>query len=391
MTTLASSSQIILRHTLETQFGVTPTTGTHKRIPLTGESLSYEIEKVESEEINPSRGVSDMTAVSSSAAGSINFEMKASAYDDFIEAALQGTWQPQAVSGEVTITPTTMEFVSAPDLVPGQFFGLRSLPESSPNRHKIFRVESVAGSTVTLSGATPGVSETATAELASARLVNGSVRRSFSVEKEFSDVGIFRAFRGMNVSGFTLNASQGSLTTGEVSFMGRSGGKSTQSSSLPATETPLQVRRSMSGMTGSVCGVWVDGEPLIGTFVQSVSLTVDNNMRQQNAMCAASEDGSVPGAVGIGNGKFNANASLEVFFTQADTLYSEFVENRNVEFAFTAFDTEGHGYVFTLKKANVSNNQANASGGDQDVIASIELAGLIGDEGVVLEIDRISF
>lgn len=391
MATLASSSELRLRYVKETAFGVIPTTGEHKVLPLTGESLNYEIQKTESEELSPERGVADMTAVSSSASGGVSLELKASAYDDFIEAALQGTWSTQATGTDtIAITETTMTFTGNVTLVAGQFFALKGLPESSPNKNKLFRVKSVAAKVVTLHASTPAVAEASvTATVSASRLVNASVRRSFSLEKEFADIGVFRAYRGMNVSGFSLNAAQGSLTTGEISFMGRDGMESTRTTSLPATAATMPSRRTMSGMTGAACGIWLNGAPLAGTYMQSLSLTVDNNMRQQNAMCAA--ESGVPGAVGIGNGRFNANLTAEVFFTQEDTLYSEFVKNREVEISFTAFDTEGYGYVFTLARGNVASHTVNASGGDSDVMASIEVTGLKSASGLVLSVDRISF
>lgn len=408
MADIASSSRGVLRYAPEAQFGVKPTSGDHKRIPFTGESLTYDITKTQSEEIDPDRGIADMVPTESSASGSINFEMKAGVYDEFIEAGLQGTWAELPTTSltievgvdEVTLTATAGTFpVSL--LSAGQFFGL-SVPESDPHYRKLFRISEAAGSitptVLKLSSATPATAGTITGtHLLGGRVRNGGKKRSFFIEKEFGDVETFRAYLGMNVAGFTVNASQGAITTGEIQFMGRSGMKSTGTTQMPGSPTPLPDTRQMTGMTGAVCGVWINGQPLADTFLSSLALTVDNNLRAQNAMCSADANG-VAGAVGIGTGTFTANGSLEIYFTDEDTLYDEFVDNRNIELSWTAFDSEGYGYVFTLPRANITTHTVNIQGNNQDVLATIETTGLKTRsatdpklEGAVLLIDRIKF
>lgn len=405
MTDIASSSRLVLRYAPEAQFGVKPTTGNHKRIPLTGESLNYDISKTQSEEIVPDRGIADMIPTESSASGSVNIEMKASAYDDFIEAGLQGTWADLPTTNlditveadGVTLTATSGTFPTTL-LSAGQFFAL-SITGNSPNKGKLFRISSAANSITTtvlkLNAATPATPETLTGvHLLGSRLRNGGTMRSFFLEKHFSDINTFRGYLGMNVAGFTVNASQGAITTGEIQFMGRSGTKPTNATQMPGTMQPLADTRPMTGMTGAVCGVWLEGAPLAGTYLSSLALTVDNGLRAQNAMCSADANG-VAGAIGIGNGTFTAKANLEIYFTDEDTLYSEFVDNRNVELAWTAFDTEGYGYVFTLLRANITTHTVNGSGNNQDVMATIETNGLTFPSadaklnGAVLVIDRI--
>ena len=66
-----------------------------------------------------------------------------------------------------------------------------------------------------------------------------------------------------------------------------------------------------------------------------------------------------------------------------------------MEIAFTAFDVDGNGYVFTLPKANISSYSLNAGGKDQDLMASISVTGLLDLGNVdptlrkVLIIDRV--
>lgn len=391
---------MVLRFAKETVFGTIPVTGSHTKLPMTGESLTYDIEKTSSEEMNTDRGVSDMIPTTASATGSVNVEMQASAYDPLIEAALQGAWAPSTGTFTITATATTLTSTAFPlTLVPGQFIGFAVAP-GQPNYGKILRISSVAdavtATVLKIDPMTPSAVGTMTAAvLTTARLRNSSIRSSFSLEKEFSDLGVFRAYRGMNVSGMTINAAQGAITTGEFQFMGRDGMKKTAATQLPVTETVIPDTRPMSGMTGTACNIWIKDLPLAGTYLSSVSLTTDNNMRMQNAMCSADING-IAGAVGIGNGNFTATMSMEIYFANEDILYDEFTTNKNVPISFTAFDTEGYGYVFTFPKANITTHTVNASGNNQDVMATIEVTGLqtkgsaiASLNGAVLLVDRI--
>ena len=401
MEELASTSRVIIRIAAETQFGKVPTTGNHRVIPANSESLTYGIDKTQSEEINPSRGVSDVIPTSASASGSISVELKASVYDSLIEAGLQGTWGTLPVAPIVGAVVTATEITATsglPNLVPGQYFTLQAT--NGKNNGKLLRVDPASTPTSTrikLDSALPGIADAAVnadAVVVSSRLRNGTTRRSFLVEKQFSDIGVFRAYTGMNVAGFTLNVAQGALTTGEFTFMGRAGLPKTTATKMPGTQQPTPEMRPMSGMTGSACYVWIDDKPLVGTYVSAVSLTLDNSLRMQNAMCSAGTDGVV-GAVGIGNGQLVVSGSLTLYMSSEDTLYEEFVKNRNVKLGFTAFDTEGNGYVFTLPKVNIGTHETPTPGNNQDVMATINFTGLQINsavpamDGVVLLVDRV--
>ena len=403
MTQLASSSRGILRYAKETEFGVPPTIGNHKRLPFTGESLTYTIDKTASEEINPNRGVSDMVPTTASASGGINIEFKADVYDELLEAGLQGTWTTEDTSPiEIVVSPTeitTLGTFPVANLVPGQFFGLKCAVGAKSYR-KLFRIKNdpaaISAGTIQLDASTPGEAETlADSYIIGRRLRNGTTQRSFTIEKEFSDVGIFRAYTGMNVSSLSINAAQGALTNGEFQFMGRGAVKGSVTA-LPGTEQLPADRRTMTGMTGTVCAVWVGGAPLAGTFLSSLGLSYDNNLRQQNAMCSGDANG-IAGAIGVGNGNIACTMNAELYFSTEDVLYDEFVQNRNTEVVMTAFDSEGNGYVMTYPRANVTTHEVTLQGNNQDVMATVELTGLqtVSENakinGGVLFMDKISF
>lgn len=380
---LASTSRVQVRIIKETTFGETPAVGNPENLKITGESLNFTLSKEVSAEINADRSSSSMIAVSGEASGSLNGEMQFGEYDTLLEAVLQSTWAAYGTNGvgtsfEATITATTITAGVAPTgssafttLKAGQWFVLGGT--GSANDNKLFRVSKTTAPTstvITLDPGTPGTvgGPYAATVLKTARLSNGVIQPSFSIEREVNDVGEFFLFRGMTVSSMSLNIASGSLSTVEFAFMGRDSLKDNVTM-LPGTPVSSKAYKIMSGVSGTSCALWAAGAPLTGTYVNSIAMSYDNALRMQNAICSL-------GAVGIGSGTINATFDIEVYFASGATFYDEFLNNSNLEVAFTCFDVDGNGYVFTLPAANVATYSVNAGGKDADLMAQISLTAL---------------
>lgn len=381
---LASTSRVSLAYIPETVFGVTPAVGNPKALRITGESLNFNLEKKSSDEINAYRAVSSMVPVSAAASGSINGEMQFGGYDDLLAAALQSTWSAFGTNGlgtsfSATLTGTTITASAATTgtslftlLKAGQWFSLTGT--GTANDGKMFRVSKTTAPTSTVITLDPGTPATAGGPYAAtairvSRLSNGTTQPSFTIERASNDTGEFFAYRGMTVASFKTSISSGALSTVEFAFMGRDA-VAAGATTLPGTLVPSQSYPIMSGVSGTACALWAKGAPLAGTFVNSISLSYDNTLRAQSAICSL-------GSVGIGSGTINVTADLEVYFATGRAFYDEFLSNTDMEIAFTVFDTQGNGYVFTLPKGNISSYSIKAGGKDQDLMASISVTGLL--------------
>ena len=397
---LASTSRVQLSYIKEATFGVTPATGTVRKLRITGESLNYTVNKESSTEINDSRSVSSMIPASAEASGSIQAEMQFAEFDPLIEATLQSTFSGIGGTGigatfSATTTATTITAAAAPTgtsafttLQPGQWFTLTGT--SSANDNKLFRVSKTVAPTatvITLDAGTPAIAggPYANAKLQTARLSNGTTQPSFSIQRAVSDAGEFFSFRGMTASSMSLNISSGAISTVEFSFMGRDSLQDDVNLLPTADVRDSQTYQIMSGVSGTSCALWVNGVPLAGTYVNSVALSYDNSLRNQAAICSLAP-------IGIGQGQINATVDLEVYFATGATFYSEFLNNSNLEIAFTSYDTAGNGYIFTLPAANVSSYSVNASGGsDSDLMASISLTALRDAANAVPALRKVVF
>ena len=381
---LASSSLVQVRYIKESVFGTTPVAGNPKNLRITGESLSYSLSKSSSDEINAYRAVTSMVATSAEASGSINAEMQFGEYDDLMAGVLQSTWGAFGTNGigvafSATLTSTTIT-AGAPTvgtslftlLKAGQWFTLGGT--GTANDGKMFRVSKSTPPTstvITLDTGTPATAggPYAATVLKVSRLSNGTTQPSYTIERASTDTGEFFAYRGMTPSSLKVSISSGSLSTMEFAFMGRDA-VAANTTTLPGTPIVSQAYPIMSGVSGTACALWAKGAPLAGTFVNSISLSYDNTLRAQSAICSL-------GSIGIGSGTINVTADLEVYFANGRAFYDEFLSNANMEIAFTTFDTQGNGYIFTLPQANISSYSLNAGGKDQDLMASISVTGLL--------------
>lgn len=401
--TLASTSRMKVSYAPETVFGETPTVGNHRAVSFTGESLNFNITKETSEEINEYRGSSSAIQVSAEASGSINGEMRYGEYDDLLARTLQNNWEAYGVKGvgdtfEATITATeitasvatsgTSDFTT---LKPGQWFMLGG--GAGVNAGVLFRVHpstAPTALTITLDPSTPATPAVAVADVTvlTSRLTNGVDQTSVSIEKCSADTGEYFLYRGMTPSQLNLALNQGARSTVEFAFMGRDSIAGT-ATALPGVREPSQDFPIMSGTSGTACALWYGGSPLVGTFISSLSLSYDNTLRMQNALCSL-------GAVGVGSGTIAVSVDISVYFASGRAFYDELLSNANKEVSFTTFDVEGNGYVFTMPKANVASYEVVAGSRDADLMANVTLTGLmhLGAQlphlqGKVMVIDRI--
>lgn len=92
----ASSNLARVRVIKEVSFGVTPAVGPSTDLRFTGESLQYTTQTDTSKEIRQDRQIADLVQLGADTAGDVQFEFSYGTYDDFLAAALGGTWVDDA-------------------------------------------------------------------------------------------------------------------------------------------------------------------------------------------------------------------------------------------------------------------------------------------------------
>jgi hypothetical protein len=394
----ADSSRAQLRIIEETTYGVTPVVGNPNNLRMTGESLEFSITGSSSKEIRSDRQRNGYAQMSASAQGGFNFELSYAEFDQIIQAVMQGTYAKYGTLGvgsafTADFTSTTITASVAPtganaftNLVKGQWFSLAA--PSNPNDGQYFRVSSSVAPTttvITVDAATP-FSGTATGvancKVQTSRLVNGTTPRSFSVEKEFSDVGQFWTYRGMVPGTMSLSFQSGQFVTGSFGFMGKDAVRNA-ATQLPGSPIASETYNIMSAVNG-VGQIMEGGSLLTGTFIKKLDLTIDNKLRGRDAI------GSL-GNVSIGSGTLEVSGSMDIYLADG-SIYDKMVNNTASSLSVRMKDPSGNGYVIQFPQLFYKDAKVNAGGQDQDAMLTLPFECVLdpasGSTGKTILIDR---
>lgn len=115
--------------------GANSSTTVWKQLRYTGESLNFNIENTSSAEIRPDRVQADLVQTSASGGGDVNAELSFESYDDFLEAALCGTWTADELENGAT----------------RRFFTVRKhFQDMTPEQYHLYRGTAVEGFNFTM-------------------------------------------------------------------------------------------------------------------------------------------------------------------------------------------------------------------------------------------------
>jgi hypothetical protein len=367
----AVSNRVALRFISEVTFGTTPTTPALKELRFTGESLNYNLSNVTSEEIRSDRMISDLVQVQSDAAGDLNVELSYDAYDDFIQAALAGTWStPLAISATVisaanadsSFNRSSGSFVSD-GVVVGQWIRVQGFANQT---RQFWRVASVVALKIVVEQTGQVVTEAAglTVTIKGSMLRNGTTKRSFTIQKHIDGITTpqYINFRGARIGQLQLNLQTGSILTGVFSVMALG---ATRSDSAIAGQTivPAPTNDVMNAV-GNVAEVLFDGVTSTQYF-NNLALTLNNNLRAQDAIGSLDH-------IGIELAKLDVSGSLELYFDNG-TEYQKFLSATAFSLAFRVQDATGNAYIFTFPRVKYESGEVVAGGLDQDVMLNAQM------------------
>ena len=191
------------------------------------------------------------------------------------------------------------------------------------------------------------------------------VYSSFSVEESYSDINQFFLRNGLKAGAFSLEASANSKVTGSVSFTGRE-------TSLPATSSKLNAApytvlnapatRIINSST-NVGELEKNGVPL-STAIQSISLSIDSNLRTQSGL-------GTKFARGVASNRLGVSGSVVAYFEDG-TLFKNFMKHQTVSLSWPFTDEDGNSYHFTIPAVVFTSDGIAPGGADQDVTENIE-------------------
>lgn len=370
----------------------------------TGESLAHEKTTERSRNIRSDRQMAPAVQVSTRAAGDTQHELNALGEQPvFIGAALAGTlayvgssnWmtnQTATGSSNITFTNGTNVISSsgAPSFdtkfVAGQFIRVIGTTNNGTNSvPKYFSIKSVDSATAMTVNESLTLESGTSAVISGTMIRNGTVARSFQLEKNFADVGsTFLKFSGAVIGAWELSFEAGGIAQSRFTWMAEKGANATTTASNatpydPATHNPFNA-------TSNVTGIYEGGSAL-SSCIRSVSIRVENGLRERPAV------GRV-GSCGIGYGPCNVTGTVQAYFDGL-TTYDKFEDHTGTSLRLLLVDSGLGAYMFTVPSLKYTAGRALARGGDSDVLLELEFAADISGTssgqiapGCMIQVDR---
>jgi hypothetical protein len=262
------------------------------------------------------------------------------------------------------ITSSTTNFLTSVNLAVGQYIRVGGFVNSANNG--VRQIATLAANAITFVGFATGVIEAAgpSVVLAAQRLRNGTLSKSYSLEKQFGDVGRYHFISGVMLNSMALTLESQALVTGTFSTMGEelvASGASKYSAVTPNSGNPS------FNATSNVGSVTEAGVPLT-TAIRTITLTIANNLRARNAVANRT-------AIGVGKGFVDVTGSIAAYF-EDDALFTKFLAHTSTSLSFRMTDPNGNVFVFQLPKLYYTTGTALASGGNADVMVPLEFTAI---------------
>ena len=332
--TIANGSRHSMAYVPEVTYGITPATPAFKMIRHKGTTLALSKSTFTSAELRADRQISDMRHGTRKIGGNIDCEFSGGAFDDLLQAALGGTWGAKATIATATISASSVDnsfddsgngFIAA-GFVPGDVITTTGFTNAANNSTQGVVVSVTAGNMI-VSGivlvteiAAAGHSIASNAE----PLQAGVIRRSFTIERDFADIGQYLRYSGVEMDGFDIDVKAEGIVPIVFTTMGMD---QTSASAIiaGATYAAAPTNAPYSGFSGTI----KEGGAVIAVLTE-VKVTLKNNLAALYVI--GSPDTLEPSI-----GKSMVTGTITAYF-QDTTLLNKFVNETTSSIEFTLTD-----------------------------------------------------
>ena len=389
---ITSSSYAQLAYIAETKTGEIPSTGKGTNLRMTGESMEMSITKQASNEISNTRQTSSLHMMDVQNGGGINFELSAEEYDVLLEAVMMGTWSKFGTDGVLAVQSIVVTYDVATDqslltittsknqdftklLAKDSYFRVVA-DNIIQDFKKPLRIAAVEPSAITVYGKLPNVTLDANVKLYHSQLRNGKKKRSFSIEKHFTDTDQTFVFTGMRANKLSLSFESKNVVTGSFDFIGNQFVKG--QGNLLGDRTDYNLSKTCRGINTSIgmSNILIDGVDVRTTqtaAIQKMSLDYDNGMVGHAGL-------GVMGNVDVTAGNIQAEGTMSMYFNSVD-IYDDIMNQVHHRFEFTAFDADGHGYAFIFPRIELKDPKTAVNAQGEAVMTDLGYSGLESVDG----------
>ncbi len=370
---MSDTNRVQLSYLVESTWGVTPASAlTDMRI--TSDDLIFNVANISSEEIRSDRNIPDLIQTGADPSGGFNFELSfASPADVFWESALFSSFGADLAfsqSSDVSVTGASSTYSSAGSNFTtttatdvGRWVYVDGFTSSVNNGWKQV-VTSDTDDLVVISPTTmvDEVAGALTITMNGKRMKNGITEKSFSIQREASDIAEFFIFRGMIVNTATLTATSASIVTGNMAMMGKDAAlqQATWGTGANVAAPTNDIMNAVANVGDIMENDAVDAD----LYFQEISFTVNNNLRGLQAI-------GTLGNFDIGSGTCEVTGTANVYFKD-DTMYDKYVAGTETSISFSITDSDGNSYVFSFPRVKfITDSGAQATGINSDLMENM--------------------
>lgn len=382
---MADTSRVQLYGMPEATYGVVAPTAL-KTARFTGESLKFNVNTTQSKEIRQDRQITDIIQVGAEANGGFNFELSYAAHDQYLEGALMSAFSTPINFSGATVSANAADksigfsASNTPAVVPGQWVRVSGFAQAVNNGY--FKVLTYAANKITFDTTVVMVNEAAgpTIVIKGSMIRNGVTRKSYTLEKAFTDITQFISYRGMVVSNMNLNITANEIVTGDFGFMGKNAVISATTcgtgSAVVAPTNPVM------NAVSNVAAILENNAAINGTFAKSLQIAINNNLRGKPGI-------GVLGNTDVGLGDCVVTGKLSVYFNDA-TMYTKYLNNTATSLSTRFVDALGNAYIITLPQVEFTDANPAAGGSNQDVMLELGYQATMHPTlGCTMQIDKI--
>jgi len=358
-----------------------------KELRITGEGLAQETDIVLSNEMRSDRQKAEVVRTNIRASGDINFELSYDDFDVLFAAALQSAGWSDLVtdtqitfstdSGDNSVNDSGSGFV-AKGYEADQWILISGFTTAANNG--LFKIVSVAVGKLVLEGGTvvTEIAGDAVTIVQGRYIENGTTFRSFTFEKEFSDLAaVFSIFLGMALDGVSLNVKVGEIITGSLNLVGKSEDSAAATVAV-ASEDPggYELLNAIDNVTALL-------ENMTEIEITAFAFTLKNNLRARPIVGALGPDS-------IGSGSIEISGTLTAYF-ESKGLMDKYLDFDTTQLTLQLQDGDGNRYVIDLPEVRLTAGRQVAGGTNSDIIADMQFAAFLdATEGVTIRIAKFA-
>lgn len=357
----SDANRATLSMVAETSMNVPPASPTMRRLRGTGYSPQAQKRVYVSREIRPDAMVAGSAVVGRSNTGAFDFELSCGGdFDPLIEALLRGTFVAPLVVTSVSVLAGNKFGKTAAfgNVQVGQW--VQSSGFTNAGNNGWFKVTAKSADDMTVAGTLATEGATASTRVRGSTLQNGIVKRSFALEMAYLDVAQFFMFTGARWGSTNLSLTAEQPITGTANFMG-----------IDVLDAGIAFAGGYTAPTAADIvtasenlGTIKIADAALSTAVRSVTLNIDNKLRNQSAAGQ-----STP--AGIAYGSQTITGRMEVYFKDR-SLYTQAMAHGSVALELPVVDTKGNGLHFYMPNIKLGEPQMPVTGQDSDVMQAFD-------------------